>query len=277
MPWVYLDDGFPEHPKVIAAGGDASWLWVCALAYCNRNLTEGSIPKVVVPRLSDRKGPERLAKRLVEAGLWEDKGDSYYVHDYHEVNQSAMKATAEKRARSEHAKKAAEARWTNAPPDARAMPEQCPEHMPEHDGSTCPSNAQPMLADAPARERARGRADPKPLSPSKLGFTDGLAKVAGIQTETEKIKATAICERIHALLGVDDGRPPPPAQVGSLVWHAAEHVDLGFIDMTIGSLEELDSPPRRLSYVAKTIRDRAAQQGIPMPTWKPNENGIGSS
>ena len=45
-----LDDGFPEHPKVQQVGGDAAWLHVCALAYCNRNLTDGFIAAQVVGR-----------------------------------------------------------------------------------------------------------------------------------------------------------------------------------------------------------------------------------
>ncbi len=82
MPWVRLDDSFPEHPKVLEAGGEAGWLHVCALAYCNRNTTDGLIHRNAIPRLSDRKNPLRLADRLVEVGIWERDGADYRIHDH---------------------------------------------------------------------------------------------------------------------------------------------------------------------------------------------------
>jgi hypothetical protein len=70
MTWFKLEDGFPEHRKIAQAGGDAGWLFVCGLAHCARNLTDGLIPAGAVPRLSDRKQPMKLARILVDVGLW---------------------------------------------------------------------------------------------------------------------------------------------------------------------------------------------------------------
>ena len=72
MTWVKLDDGFPEHPKLIQAGAAAGWLYVAALCYSARNLTDGHIPAAVLPRLADVKAPGRLAAKLVEARLFTD-------------------------------------------------------------------------------------------------------------------------------------------------------------------------------------------------------------
>jgi hypothetical protein len=82
MAWVKLDDSFPEHTKIIAAGGDAAWLHVCALAYANRNLTDGHIPAGVLHRLSDRRQPARLAARLVDCGMWHVADDGWQIHDF---------------------------------------------------------------------------------------------------------------------------------------------------------------------------------------------------
>lgn len=83
MVWVRLEDTFPEHPKVDKAGGDAAWLHVCGIAYCNRNETDGFIATDRVSRLSDRKRPLNLAARLVEVGLWEiDPRGGWLIHDY---------------------------------------------------------------------------------------------------------------------------------------------------------------------------------------------------
>jgi hypothetical protein len=104
-------NGFPEHRKIEAAGGDAGWLWVCAMGYCSRNFTDGMIPIGMVPRLSDREDPKQLAKRLLEVGLWHAAGHNcgkcvqpdarhYIVHDYLDHQTSAAKAreVSEKRA-----------------------------------------------------------------------------------------------------------------------------------------------------------------------------------
>ncbi len=103
--------GFPEHPKVEAVGGDAGWLWICAMGYCARNFTDGLIPIGLVPRLSDRQDPMQLASKLLEVGLWHEVGhpckrcvqpDSrhYLVHDYldHQTSAERARETSIKRA-----------------------------------------------------------------------------------------------------------------------------------------------------------------------------------
>jgi len=90
MSWVKLDDRFTEHPKVLAAGEDAAWMFVAGLAYCNRNpVAAGFIPTNQVPRLTLKKNPMELAGRLVRCGehlgkegLWEEVPGGYVVHDY---------------------------------------------------------------------------------------------------------------------------------------------------------------------------------------------------
>jgi hypothetical protein len=105
MPWVRLDDGFPEHPKIVTAGGDAAWLHVCALGYCNRNLTDGHVPKDVLGRLSDRKSPKNLAKILCEVGLWTDDGDHWSIHDYLDFQPTAESVKAEREQAKERQKR----------------------------------------------------------------------------------------------------------------------------------------------------------------------------
>lgn len=104
MAWIYVDDAFPDHPKVVEAGGDAGWLWLCGMAYVKRYGTGGTIPKAQVPKLSDRRAPQKLARRLVDAGLWHDDGDAYRVHDYGDWNKP-------QESRSAAGRKAAKARW----------------------------------------------------------------------------------------------------------------------------------------------------------------------
>jgi len=114
MSWVKLDDQFPDHPKVIAAGGDAAWLYVAGLCYCQAKLTDGVIPAGIVPRLTDRKNPLRLAERLVEVRLWEPLGSDYRIHDYHDLNTAAEKVKAKREATRKRVTEWREKRACNA-------------------------------------------------------------------------------------------------------------------------------------------------------------------
>lgn len=97
MVWVRLDDQFPDHPKVSAAGPCGAWLHVCGIAYCNRHLTDGFIPAGVAHRLTNFDGIdisrsrddlyehancESIARDLCNVGLWEEATGGYLIHDY---------------------------------------------------------------------------------------------------------------------------------------------------------------------------------------------------
>lgn len=115
MSWAKLDDQFPDHPKIEAAGPEAAWLYVCGICYCARYLTDGEIPKTRVPRLSALKSAEKHAKKLVAVGLWIDAGTSYLVHDYLDYNpprdEVEFRREQVSRKRSEAGRRGAAARW----------------------------------------------------------------------------------------------------------------------------------------------------------------------
>ena len=100
MPWVKLDDMFPDHPKVVSAGPVAGWLYVCGLCYCGRYLTDGYIPLHQVKKLADVDDVDELVTRLVEAQLWELCEDGYMVHDYLVYNPSRAQVMAARAATS---------------------------------------------------------------------------------------------------------------------------------------------------------------------------------
>ena len=107
MPWVKLDDHFNEHPKLAQVGPLGLALWVCGLAYCNRNLTDGFIPFRVAHSLLSFEGigvfngtqgedvtGEMVASMLVVAGLWQQDGRDYRVHDYLDYQPSRAEVLA---------------------------------------------------------------------------------------------------------------------------------------------------------------------------------------
>lgn len=99
-----LDDHLPENPKIIAAGEDAELLYIHGLAYCSRQLTNGVIPKAIVPRLV-AKGAEKRSQALVANELWIDRGDSFEVHDYLLHQRSREQIENERRKARERAAK----------------------------------------------------------------------------------------------------------------------------------------------------------------------------
>jgi hypothetical protein len=120
VTWLKFDDNFMEHPKIERAGGDAGWLWVCAIGYASRHWTDGLVPETKVPRLSDRQRPMKLAEKLCEVGLWHGPGevcdsevcpahyhpvpyDAYVIHDY--WGYQPTRAEAEKKQEEIHAKR----------------------------------------------------------------------------------------------------------------------------------------------------------------------------
>jgi hypothetical protein len=110
MAWVYLDDNFTSHPKVIAAMAIdplAPWLFVAGMCYCRKYLNGGLMHNLAVPTLMPLYKP-RMRSALITVVLWEDSGDWTQVHDYEDWNQTE---DDQREARSEKASKAATARW----------------------------------------------------------------------------------------------------------------------------------------------------------------------
>lgn len=111
VPWVYLDDHFDEHPKVLEAREihrDAPWLFVAGLCYCRRAATDGLIPGPQVGRLITHFS-KKAAGALVTVALWDELGTgAMTVHDYGEWNRTNEE-------RSASARNAAQVRWGKRP------------------------------------------------------------------------------------------------------------------------------------------------------------------
>lgn len=135
MTWVRLDDGFPDHPKVLKAGPLAGWLHVCGLAYANRHLTDGFVPTEAVPSLAHFEGvcverpqgllssirspvgPNELAQTLVDVGLWEPILGGFRIHDYLEYNPSRREVLSAREAESQRRRAGGRARASTASRD----------------------------------------------------------------------------------------------------------------------------------------------------------------
>lgn len=122
MPWVKIDDGFPEHPKVAKAGALAMAMQVAALCYCNRKLTDGFVPRGIARTLLDFEvldgdiiyslgvnsgfsGEDVTADwviaRLIDADMWEPVDGGFRIVSYHDYQPSKADVEAEREAARE--------------------------------------------------------------------------------------------------------------------------------------------------------------------------------
>lgn len=141
MPWVRLDEEFARHPKVLAAGPLGLAMQVAALCYCNSYLTDGFVPRSVVPGLLHLEGLgmrmwmgdlagggedadwKLVVEDLLEAGLWEEVPGGYRIHDYHEyqpTKEQVLKEREQKRLAGQKGGKASAKARAGAAGQARA-------------------------------------------------------------------------------------------------------------------------------------------------------------
>jgi hypothetical protein len=158
MSWIRLDEDFPDHPKIIAAGPLAAWLHVKAIGYCNRYLTDGFVPRAkartleswedVTPlrdayatdALTSEKVSDHLIQRLVAAAMWRVVDGGYQIHDYLKFQPSREKVLAER-----EAERLRKERWrANKEEKSRTASDDCPEDVPP--GQTAVSQPGPVLS-----------------------------------------------------------------------------------------------------------------------------------
>lgn len=83
LPWVRLETGFPSNVKVLrlvdAGRHRAALVYVCSLAWCGAQETDGYVPRSALPYLH---GTRKDAGHLLEVGLWQECGDGYLIPDW---------------------------------------------------------------------------------------------------------------------------------------------------------------------------------------------------
>lgn len=83
LPWVRLDTGLPDHPKILtlieAKKSRAALAFVFGLAYSGRHETDGFIPRAALPFLHATTSD---ANALVQARLWHHVEGGYQVNDW---------------------------------------------------------------------------------------------------------------------------------------------------------------------------------------------------
>ena len=96
-PFVRLDHGMPENPKVAGISDSAFRLYIQAICWCSRQETDGKIPLAMMRRL----GPAKSAVELARAELVETTETGYTIHDYLDFQRSSKEISAYRSARGE--------------------------------------------------------------------------------------------------------------------------------------------------------------------------------
>ena len=113
MPWVRIDENAMDHPKVGALSDGSFRLWVQALAYCQKHLTDGYVSNQAVRSLFAF-SPKRRAD-LEACGLWDAAEGGIAVHDYLQWNDSRASVTAKRDAAKDRMRAAREKRSREVP------------------------------------------------------------------------------------------------------------------------------------------------------------------
>lgn len=132
MAWVKFTDDFYDNPKFAEVGPLGLALWSVGVAYCNRNLTDGFIPRSHARTLLDFEGisittvdgelfragedvdADMVIGWLIDATLWIAVKGGYEVNDYLEFQPSKDEVIALREKRSKAGAKGAANRWADA-------------------------------------------------------------------------------------------------------------------------------------------------------------------
>lgn len=132
MAWVKFTDDFYDNPKFAKVGPLGLALWSVGIAYCNRNLTDGYIPRSHARTLLDFENigvttgsgdlcsigedvdSDLVIGWLVDAMLWLPVKGGYEINDYLEFQPSKAEVIELREKRSKAGAKGAANRWADA-------------------------------------------------------------------------------------------------------------------------------------------------------------------
>lgn len=106
MPWVRLDTGLPDHPKILALieakKQRAALTYVFGLAYSGRHETDGFVPRNALPFLHATAAD---ANTLVEMRLWHHTEGGYQINDWDEYQPTSEASNARRDSLKQAARK----------------------------------------------------------------------------------------------------------------------------------------------------------------------------
>lgn len=155
MTWVKFDDDLPNNRRwrrLVRKDPAAACLWVASICWASKNLTDGMVPKAELEEVAPIQKPEQRAQILVEDGAWEDRGDAWYVHDFHDYQPPSAAVLAkreEERSKKARLRQRGSAR-SGRGDDGRYVPPGVPGgQVPGHPGGQTPGIPEGVPTDVP--------------------------------------------------------------------------------------------------------------------------------
>lgn len=107
-PFVRLEHGMPENPKVVGLSDAAFRLYIEVICWCSRQESDGLVPEAMMKRL----GRPKPIRELTDSGLLDViLGGAFQVHDYLVHQRSREEIAAFRASRSDSGKKGNHTRW----------------------------------------------------------------------------------------------------------------------------------------------------------------------
>lgn len=182
MTWSRFDDAAAKHPKARLAGNEAWSLWLAAIQYCNRYLTDGVVPLAALavdclPEPISMAKAKKLADKLVNArvrddgaGLFEQLApNKYAVHHFLDWNLSKSQVEAKRKADRDRKRGPTDSR-----PDSERIPVGIPDGKPRDSEPPTPAGARAPIPSHPIPSGSEDPPTPKPRSDS---FTRSFSRV----------------------------------------------------------------------------------------------------
>lgn len=176
MTWTKLDDAAPQHPKAKQAGNDAWCLWVAAIVYSNRYLTDGVVSVGVLateclPQPISLAKAKKLAEQLCDVkqrpggeGLFVRlEGGFYGIHDFAAYNPTKAEIEAKRQADRDRKKGGRGGGGSSAPPPGN--PSGNPPGIPSGNPSGNDGGSERSPSGVPARVTPAGARPPVPPRP----------------------------------------------------------------------------------------------------------------
>jgi hypothetical protein len=89
LPWLKVDDGLPEHRKLLHLKRADRWTWVELLCYCARQGDQGRVPHGISEVL--RYATPSFIATCIESGLIDQEQDgTLWIHDWDIYNGSTV-------------------------------------------------------------------------------------------------------------------------------------------------------------------------------------------
>jgi hypothetical protein len=256
MTWSRFDDAASTHPKARLAGNEAWALWVGAVMYCNRYLTDGFVPWAALateclPEPVTPAKAKKLAQRAIDAkirqggpGLFVLVEGGVMVHDFLEWN--PCKADVESKRKADRDRKRGP---KGSAPDSSETPERIPrgiQHGTRTDSvtHTIPAQpAQPEKENPPTpkpRDRfaqsfvapARGRPDVLELFElwkTTFGFREAVLGLGVYNTDAETLAGAIDALTIETCKLVLKHAPSDPMVAGRSDENKQPHESIGYI------------------------------------------------